>query len=295
MKNITAIIITFFFVSLSFAQTPPNYKNDLMIIEVTNDLNVHFRSPEPVQFVDLSTDRITGDIPIENVVRIKIQSLEERKTVLNDSITTVEDLYIPYQDREEIGIVTIVGQSFMAQYRIVYRDKVYATNVIANIEITPDRMQSLEFPTYELSNSELKVICMDIIKTKKLRKPKRKEKKLKMVSALNNIYTVGDYVFLDLSFYNKTNLSYDIEEIKFTIDDKKIFKSTNVQSNTVTTRYRLYNNKNFKKSYRNIYVFKKFTYPDNKVLNVRLTEEQISGRTIELEIKYKDILQADTL
>lgn len=295
MKNITVIIIALFSISFSFAQTPPSYKNDLMTIEVTNDLNVHFRSPEPVQFVDLSTDRLTGDIPIENVVRIKIQSLEERKTVVNDSITTIEDLYIPYHDNEEIGIVTIVGQSFMAQYRIVYRDKVYGSNVIANIEITPDRMQSLEFPTYELSNTELKVICMDIIKTKKIRKPKRKAKKLKMVSALNNIYTVGDYIFLDLSFYNKTNLAYDIEEIKFTIDDKKIFKSTNVQSNTIATRYRLYNNKNFKKRYRNIYVFKKFTYPDNKVLNVRLTEEQISGRTIELEIKYKDILQADTL
>lgn len=295
MKNFTLLIIAVFSINLSFAQVQPSYIEDLQRIEVTGNVNVHFRSPEPVQFVDLSTDRLTGDLPIENVVRIKIQNLQEQTTVFNDSITKTEDLQIPYQDGEDLGVVTIVGQSFMAQYRLIYRDAAYDFNVITNIEIIPSHMQALEFPTYELSNTELKVICMDIIKGKKIKKPKRKSKNLKMISALNNIYTVGDYVFLDISFYNKTNLSYDIEEIKFTIDDKKIFKSTNVQSNTIPTRYRLYNNKKFKKNYRNVYVFKKFTFPDNKILNVRLTEEQISGRTIELAIKYKDILQADTL
>jgi conjugative transposon TraN protein len=113
-------------------------------------------------------------------------------------------------------------------------------------------------------------------------------------SQLNNVYAFGDYVFLDISFKNNTNLIYDIDKLKFSIDDKKVYKATNVQSIEIEPVFRLYDLKTFKKSYRNIFVFKKFTYPNNKVLNIRLIENQISGRTINLEIKYSDILQADT-
>lgn len=292
MKHITLILLAVFSMNLSFAQKESTYKADIKVIEITGDVNIHFRSPEPVQFVDISTDVLQGDLPIENVVRIKVQ----HNTIIKDSLVNLQNLALGgYVDEQELGIVTIVGQSFMAQYRIIYRDMAYSSNVVTSIEITPENMKPLEFPSYEMPNTELKAVSMDIIKMKKVKKPKRKSKKLKMVAALNNIYTVGDYVFLDLSFYNKTNLSYDIDDIQFTIDDKKLVKSTNVQSNKILPIYKLYNNKNFKKSYRNVFVFKKFTYPDNKLLNIRLTEEQISGRTIILGIKYKDILQADTL
>nr|WP_316931357.1 DUF4138 domain-containing protein [Chryseobacterium sp. P1-3] len=39
---------------------------------------------------------------------------------------------------------------------------------------------------------------------------------------------------------------------------------------------------------------KKFTYPNSKVMMIRLIEEQLSGRTIEMKINYSDILKADT-
>lgn len=57
---------------------------------------------------------------------------------------------------------------------------------------------------------------------------------------------------------------------------------------------KLYDSKEFKKSFHNIYVFKKFTFPNSKILKVRMIEEQISGRMIEIKIKYSDILNADT-
>jgi len=75
---------------------------------------------------------------------------------------------------------------------------------------------------------------------------------------------------------------------------KKIYKATNSQSLEIKPVYKLYDKDKFKKSYRNIYVFKKFTFPNSKVLAIRLLEEPISGRTIELKIKYSDILNADT-
>ncbi|BFO65421.1 DUF4138 domain-containing protein [Chryseobacterium sp. KCF3-3] len=290
------LILTITLISISaFGQSQvlsKVYKNNLPEINITRNVNLHFRSPEPIQFVDLSTNRLIGDLPAENVVRIKIQQNEEEKHFVNDSLKKTVDIPITYYDHQELGIVTIVGQSFMAQYKLVFMED-NSSHIITNREILPEDMQPLEYPEFQMSNAELRKYSMQLIE-KKENKLLRKNKDLGLISQLNSVYTFGDYVFLDVSFKNSTNLVYDIEKLKFSIDDKKIYKATNVQSIEVEPIFRLYNVKRFKKSYRNIFVFKKFTYPNNKVLNIRLIENQISGRTINLEVKYSDILQADT-
>ncbi|MDC8102645.1 conjugative transposon protein TraN [Chryseobacterium rhizosphaerae] len=295
MKNLLLTLTLMLISTYTFAQNQALskvYKSGLPEINITRDVNLHFRSPEPVQFVDLSTNRLIGDLPAENVVRIKIQQSEEEKHFVNDSLKKTVEIPIAYSNNQELGIITIVGQSFMAQYKLIFKED-NSYDIITNIEISPQDMQPLEYPEYQMSNAELRKYSMQLIE-KKENKILRKNTDLGMRSQLNNVYTFGDYVFLDVSFKNKTNLAYDIDKLKFSIDDKKIYKTTNVQSIEVDPVFRLYDVKSFKKSYRNVFVFKKFTYPNNKVLTIRLIENQISGRTINLEIKYSDILQADT-
>jgi hypothetical protein len=41
-------------------------------IEITEGINLHIISPEPIQYVDLSTQKLTGDLPTTNIARIKI-------------------------------------------------------------------------------------------------------------------------------------------------------------------------------------------------------------------------------
>ena len=275
-------------------------KSDLKELYITTDVNLHFRTPEPVQFVDLSTDRMIGDLPAENVVRIKILKSEEERNLTSDTLkksgpvkSKFSNPLFYYTDNQELGIVTIVGQSFMAQYKLIYKAPQYSQVVQTNIEIAPSDMQPLEYPQYQFSNVELKRFALEVLKAKQ-KKPIRKEKDMSLTAKLNSIYTLDNYVFLDLDFKNSSNLTYDIDELKFSIDDKKIYKSSNNQSIEIQPIFQLYNNKQFKRSYRNVYVFKKFTYPNNKVLNIRLVEQLISGRTINLPVKYSDILQADT-
>lgn len=296
MKNFILLLAILLLPAYSFAQNnavSKIYKNTLPKINISKDVNLHFRSPEPVQFVDLSTNKLIGDLPAENVVRIKIQQIEEEKHFVNDSLRKTLEIPIILNENQELGVVTIVGQSFMAQYQLIYSENEQNGNIISNIEILPQDMQPLEFPDFKMSNVELRKYAMKLISKKEDRKI-RTNKDLGLVSQLNSVYTFGDYVFLDISFRNKTNLSYDIDKLKFSIDDKKIYKATNVQSIDIEPVFRLYDLKRFKKSYRNIFVFKKFTFPNNKVLNIRLIENQISGRTINLEVKYSDILEADT-
>ena len=51
--------------------------------------------------------------------------------------------------------------------------------------------------------------------------------------------------------------------------------------------------KSFKKAYRNVIVIDKLTFPNEKVLSLEISERQISGRVINVNIDYSDILNAD--
>ncbi|UWX66188.1 conjugative transposon protein TraN [Empedobacter stercoris] len=271
------ILSAFFFIKVN-AQTATKEQlvEDLKIIEVSKGINLHIISPEVVQYVDLSTDKLTGDIPTENIARVKITD--------NDSIA--------FTNNQEIGIITVVGQSFIAQYRIVYSDDSQKNKT--NIHIQAENMQPIEFSSMVFSNTELKKYSMDLITEKSDKKPIRIENNSKLTMQLNNVYVRSDYIFLDVTFLNSTNISYSIDDIKFTIEDKKIHKATNNQSIDLQPVFTLNNSKSFRKNFRNIYVFKKFTYPNSKVMMIRLIEEQLSGRTIEMKVNYSDILKADT-
>jgi hypothetical protein len=42
-----------------------------------------------------------------------------------------------------------------------------------------------------------------------------------------------------------------------------------------------------------VVVIKKLTFPNDKVLSLEMSEKQISGRTISINIDYEDVLSAD--
>ena len=261
--------------------------SDLPEIEITEGINLHIISPEPIQYVDLSTLKLTGDLPATNIARIKItDSPESNETEKIKKQTT-------FTSGQNIGVITVVGQSFIAQYKVIYRNS-ENLNTVTNIHIQPENMQPIEFNKMVFSNLELRKFAMDIIQKKSEKNPIREEKNLKLNVQLNNVYVMSDYIFLDMTFKNNSNLSYDIEDLKFSIEDKKIYKATNNQSIEMTPIFQLNPQKHFSKNFRNIYVFKKFTFPNSKVMMIRLIEEQLSGRTIEMKVNYSVILKADT-
>jgi len=282
----TLLIFTAQFFTAQTA-TKEQIVSDLPEIEITEGINLHIISPEPIQYVDLSTEKLTGDLPATNIARIKITDnpdSDEKGKIKRPSVLFNGD---------KIGVITVVAQSFIAQYKVVYRNQ-ENLNTITNIHIQPEAMQPVEFGKMVFSNLELRKFAMDIIRKKSEKNPIREEKNLKLSFQLNNVYVISDYIFLDMTIKNNSNLSYDIEDLKFSLEDKKIHKATNNQSVDLTPILQLNPQKHFRKNFRNIYVFKKFTYPNSKVMMIRLIEEQLSGRTIEMKVNYSEILQADT-
>ena len=71
-------------------------------------------------------------------------------------------------------------------------------------------------------------------------------KQHRMMIRLNNIYSVGEYFFLDFSVENKTNIRFDIDEMRFKLADKKQSKATNSQIIELTPAFVLDQSKTFK-------------------------------------------------
>lgn len=287
--KLTLYSLLLFAANLLTAQTATKEQiiSELPEIEITEGINLHIISPEPIQYVDLSTEKLTGDLPTANLARIKMtdnpDSGEKGKIKMHTALSS----------GTQIGIITVVAQSFIAQYKVVYRNQ-DNLNTITNIHIQPEAMQPIECDKMVFSNLELRKFAMEIIQKKSEKNPIREEKNLKLSFQLNNVYVISDYIFLDMTIKNNSNLSYDIEDLKFSLEDKKIYKATNNQSVDLAPILQLNPQKHFRKNFRNIYVFKKFTYPNSKVMMIRLIEEQLSGRTIEMKVNYSEILKADT-
>ncbi len=252
--------------------------NTLPEIQIGAQADIHFISPEPIQYADISSHSIVGDMPVKNLLRIKL---------VPDSLRHLQT------DCTSMGVITIVGESFIVQYRLVFTNS-ESQQIPSSIAIQPEQCRPLDFPGITLTTPEMKAYAMNILQRGE-KSNIRKAKAYGLTAQLNHVYTIGDHVFLDIAFKNETNLPYDVDELRFKIEDKKINKATNVQSLEIKPEWQLYTQASFKKEYHNIYAFKKVTFPDNKILNVELSEKQVSGRTISLKIKYSDLLKADNL
>jgi len=244
-------------------------QSNLPTVYLPEGLTVHFISPEPIQYVDISSKHIAGDLPLKNVLRIRCK----------DSLAVDDD-----------AVITITGEKYIVQYHII----VGGTNVPTEIEIKPADCRPLDMAGIGLSVNQLKSICQNIA-AQKPGKWREKVKAFGITGMANHVYSFGDYLFLDITYENTTHLRYDIDALQFRIDDKKVTKASNVQSLEIKPEYVLFNEPSFAKYYRNIFVFKKLTYPGNKVLHIELSEKQISGRVITMAIPYQDILEADIL
>jgi len=249
--------------------------SDLPTVYIAKDMSLHFISPENIVYADLSGLPLAGDMPVKNILRIKLSK---------DSLGQG-----PAPDQ---GLITITGEHFMAQFRLLYTND-SSQPINTQIEIVPEFMKPLDIEGMSFSRKDFKTHALAMLK---IRRDKRRNQVscFDMSLALNRVYTAGDYIFLDLEARNQSNLPYEIDTLRFNILDRKINKATNVQSFPLESAFELYDCNRFRKRYRNIFAFKKLTFPGNKVLQVELSEKQTSGRVLRLEIPYKEILQADS-
>lgn len=237
---------------------------------VNEEITTHIVMPENIKMVDISTNKIIGNQCADNIVRIKPAGR--------------------MLDRELAGTITVIGERHISQFNVVYTKGPAQANAIYNIP--QEEMKPYTNPDVLMPQGDMARYAWAIY-TSQRRFNNIKKSAYGIKAVVNNIYTVDDYFFIDFSLYNNSKIKYDIDEIRVKLADKKEQKATNSQTIELTPEYTLNHAKSFKKSYRNVLVIKKLTFPDEKILRLEISENQISGRVINIPIEYSDILNAD--
>lgn len=258
-----------FFCSEASAQ---NTYRELEQLTVNENITTVITASEPVKLVDISTEFVVGDKPIENTVRLKPKEGG-------------------HQDGDILGIVTIVTERYRTQYALVYTTRM--EEAVSDKEILAEEKNSYHNPAVSMSTEDMvryaRKIWNSPAKYRSIRTNQHR-----MLMRLNNVYTVGEYIFIDFSVENKTNIRFDIDEIHFKLEDKKQTKRTTIQTVELEPALLLEQAQSFMHGYRNVVVVKKMTFPNDKVLKIELSEKQISGRTISMTVEYEDVLAADS-
>ena len=251
MKNIKKRAFTLLFMCLgvalgTFAQKGFNNMEQLTINEHVSTV---ITASEPIRLVDISTDSIVGDKPLDNVIRLK--------PVTGN-----------HKDGEVMGIVTIITERYRVQYALLYTSRI--EEAVTDKEVELIERNAFHNPDVSMSTVDMVSYAMKVWQSPaKYRSTFTTHNKMTM--RLNNIYVVGEYFFIDFSVSNKTNIQ-TIELKPALVLDRSV---------------------RFKSGYRNIIVLKKMTFPNDKVLTIELSEKQISGRTISMNLDYEDVLAAD--
>lgn len=246
----------------------------MQLLTVNENVTTVITASEPVRFVDISTGKVVGDQPINNTIRLKPKEGVEVN-----------------RDGDILAIVTIVTERYRTQYGLIYTSR--QDEAVTDKSIETDERTAYNNPAVSMSTEDMARYARQIW-TSPARYRNVATKRHRMTMRLNNIYTVGEYFFIDFSIENRTNIRFDIDEIRVKLADKKLTKATNVQVIELVPELVLETGKTFRHGYRNVVVVRKMTFPNDKVLTIEMTEKQISGRAISLNIDYEDVLSADS-
>ena len=248
--------------------------DDMEYLTVNEKITTVITASEPIRFVDISTDMVAGDQPISNTIRLKPK----------EGVETNED-------GKFLGVVTIITERYRTQYALLYTK--LAKEAVTDKQIDNREKIAYNNPAVSMSTDDITRFARRVWNSPaKIRNIGTKMHRMEM--RINNIYSVGEYFFIDFSVENKTNIRFDIDQLRVKLCDKKQVKATNVQMIELKPELILDESKSFKYGYRNVIVLKKMTFPNDKVLTIEMSESQISGRNINLSIDYEDVLAADS-
>ncbi len=198
------------------------------IIYVNDQVTTHLIMPENIKLVDISTDKLVGNQSADNIVRLK-----PKATLM---------------DNELAGTVTVIGERHIAQFTVYYTKAPKRAHSVYTVG--QEDIRDYTNPEVSMTQGDMSRLCWSIFMSR--RKCFRVHGKQYGIRAqVNNIYTVGDYFFIDFSLENKSNIKYDIAEIRLKLMDKKELKATNSQTIELTPVYMVNHADHFTKAYRN--------------------------------------------
>ena len=237
----------------------------------------HLIFPYAVTYVDLGNAGIIADKAqgAENIVKLKANQQSFSQT--------------------NMTVVTADGRlySFLVDYEA--NPRVLNYNLTTGTGDASPTLPLALFSNLSMTQTEMENYARLVLKKKK--RLRTKEVKDDITLALQGMYSKDDLFFLPLYMFNKSNISYDVDFVKFYIRDKKLAKRTAIQESEVAPLF-VYNAGQSTipgpGGMDQVYVLRKFTIPDDKNLVVEMFERG-GGRHLTFNVTNEDILKAHKL
>lgn len=276
MKHLFLLPFVLFSLQIKAQLLLPGTVNDSNLIThlVPADRTLHILAPEPISYVDISSSDVDGDLPEKNLCRLKPAP---GKMLPGSSFN-----------------VTVVTASLIAVCQLTVADSLHPAPRSYIITLEPRHWVRMH--EQRITETEFRKLALHTMtESRHVHGIKGSAKGLSY--RVNNLYAVGNYLMLDLSVENYSNLTLDIDEVRFSITGKKQVAAQISQETPLKPVYSFQAPSDVlaQSNWRNIYLFEKFHFASDKVMRISLTEEQISGRHLELTLDHRRLMQARQL
>ena len=124
--------------SLPVTSSAQQTYNEMEQLTVNEHVTTVITSSEPIRLVDISTDVVAGDKPIENVIRLKPKEGG-------------------HEDGEVLAIVTVVTERFRAQYALVYTTRL--EEAVTDKEVQPSEQTAFHNPARQHEHRGHGALC----------------------------------------------------------------------------------------------------------------------------------------
>lgn len=254
-------------------------------VEVTFDKTTTLIFPSSIKDVDLGSSNIVAARAqsSNNVLRVKA-ALRGFEKETNMSVITEEGSFYTFNIRyaDEPVKLNIEMKDFMHDGEAVNRPN-----------------NSMEIYLKDLGSESPKVV--HLIMRSIYHGDKRiikhiGSKRFGIQYLLKGIYTHNNLLYLHTQIKNESNVTFDIDFIRFKIVDKKLTKRTAIQE-TIIVPLRAFNyvtEVRGNSTRKTVFTIEKITIPDDKKLIVELYEKQ-GGRSQSFTIENADLVRAEKI
>lgn len=251
-------------------------------MEVAFNKTLHILFPSEVVYVDLGSLDLIADKAdgAQNVVRIKAAKQDFTEET-NFSVITADGCFYSF---------TAVYSENPSQLNIEMEDWLHKDpySDFANRQMYI-RLDELSGETPLTVNRIMYTILRRNVRDIKSVGSKR----FGIEVLLRGVYVHGDLFYLHVSMRNRSKVAFDIDYIRFKICDKKTARRTAVQE-TFVNPVRVFDEimrVDAETMIRNVFVFRKLTIPDDKVLVIEVYERN-GGRHQRFEIENSRLVGA---
>ena len=280
MKKISAVMITgIFFVLTSinaFSQDAIGSKT--AVIEPYHLAITYFKTSNLVfPYAIKSVDRGSKDVlvqkakGVENVLQVKAGK----------------------QGFEETNLTVITADGYFYSVILNYS----ADPSTLNIRFIPPGQKNADalFSTGFMNDAEMQADA-EMIMGRKRTVRGIKDKKYGMKFRLNGLFIRDNVMYFKIQLENRSNINYDIDQLRFFIRDQQKSKRTAIQELEVKPLYAHNDTTTVTGQMEHVFIFAlpKFTIPDKKHLAIQVMEKN-GGRHLELKVNKSAIVRAKAL